>query len=80
MEPLVLRKRLFLLSLAVGLVAIALLAAWVAMRHAEAVHHRGGRPRGNEWHVGYDPQKIRKVYHSCIGPLSLKTLECTLWQ
>lgn len=61
MEPLVLRKRLFLLSLAVGLVAIALLAAWVAMRHAEAVHHRGGRPRGNEWHVGYDPPVKRYV-------------------
>ena len=42
MEPLVLRKRLFLLSLAVGLVAIALLAVWIAVRHVEAVRHGGG--------------------------------------
>ena len=42
MEPLALRKRLFRLSLAVGLVAIALLAAWVAVRHAEVMRHRGG--------------------------------------
>ena len=45
MESLVLRKRLFRLSLAVGLVAIALLAAWVAVRHAEAVRHMGGGAR-----------------------------------
>ena len=61
MEPLVLRKRLFRLSLAVGLVAIALLAAWVAVRHAEAVRHMGGRPRGNEWLAGYDPPVKRYV-------------------
>ena len=61
MESLVLRKRLFRLSLAVGLVAIALLAAWVAVRHAEVMRHRGGRPRGNEWHVGYDPPVKRYV-------------------
>ena len=61
MEPLVLRKRLFLLSLAVGLVAIALLAVWIAVRHAEAVRHMGGRPRGNEWLAGYDPPVKRYV-------------------
>ena len=41
MEPLVLRKRLFRLSLAAGLVAIALLAVWIAVRHAEVMRHRG---------------------------------------
>ena len=61
MEPLVLRKRLFRLSLAVGLVAIALLAVWIAVRHAEAVRHMGGRPRGNEWLAGYDPPVKRYV-------------------
>lgn len=61
MEPLALRKRLFRLSLAVGLVAIALLAVWIAVRHAEAVRHMGGRPRGNEWLAGYDPPVKRYV-------------------
>ena len=42
MEPFVLRKRLFRRSLAAGLVAIALLAVWIAVRHVEAVRHRGG--------------------------------------
>lgn len=60
MESLVLRKRLFRLSLAVGLVAIALLAAWVAVRHAEAVRHMGGA-RGNEWLAGIDPPVVQYV-------------------
>lgn len=60
MESLVLRKRLFRLSLAVGLVAIALLAAWVAVRHAEAVRHMGGG-RGNEWLAGIDPPVVQYV-------------------
>ena len=60
MEPFVLRKRLFRLSLAVGLVTIALLAVWVAVRHAEAVRHRGGG-RGNEWLAGIDPPVVQYV-------------------
>ena len=60
MESLVLRKRLFRLSLAVGLVAIALLAAWVAVRHAEVMRHRGGG-RGNEWLEGIDPPVVQYV-------------------
>ena len=60
MESLVLRKRLFRLSLAVSLVAIALLAAWVAVRHAEAVRHMGGG-RGNEWLAGIDPPVVQYV-------------------
>ena len=59
MEPLVLRKRLFRLSLAAGLVAIALLAVWIAVRHVEAVRHRGGR--GNEWQEGLDGPVKRYV-------------------
>ena len=60
MEPLVLRKRLFRLSLAAGLVAIALLAVWIAVRHAEVMRHRGGG-RGNEWLEGIDPPVVQYV-------------------
>ena len=60
MEPLVLRKRLFRLSLAAGLVAIALLAVWIAVRHAEVMRHRGGG-RGNEWQEGRDGPVIQYV-------------------
>ena len=60
MEPLVLRKRLFRLSLAAGLVAIALLASWIAVRHVEAVRHMGGG-HGNEWQEGRDGPVIQYV-------------------
>ena len=60
MEPLVLRKRLFRLSLAAGLVAISLLAVWIAVRHAEVMRHRGGG-RGNEWLEGIDPPVVQYV-------------------
>ena len=60
MEPLVLRKRLFRLSLAAGLVATALLASWIAVRHAEVMRHRGGG-RGHEWLEGIDPPVVQYV-------------------